>query len=219
MHGEAKHSCAVGEKRENERKREKSYHSRCRSDGSFHCSGVCGSGYEVVLYDVRGDAIAKGRELIHINQKAAKEEGYLTEAECEERLGRICFCESMECFRLADFVIEAIVENREIKKKFWGEISQLVSEDAILTSNTSGLSITDLAEAVERPERFCGLHWLNPPHICPLVEIICGTATTEKTVEKVREISIDVGKVPVVLKKEIPDFLSTDFSLQFCGRP
>lgn len=170
-----------------------------------------GSGYEVVLYDVRGDAIAKGRELIHINQKAAKEEGYLTEAECEERLGRICFCESMECFRLADFVIEAIVENREIKKKFWGEISQLVSEDAILTSNTSGLSITDLAEAVERPERFCGLHWLNPPHICPLVEIICGTATTEKTVEKVREISIDVGKVPVVLKKEIPGFLINRF--------
>lgn len=79
-----------------------------------------GSGYEVVLYDVKGDALAKGRELIHINQKAAKEEGYLTEAECEERLGRICFCESIECFQLADFVIEAIIEKRHIEVADYG---------------------------------------------------------------------------------------------------
>lgn len=170
-----------------------------------------GRGYEVTLYDIKKDALTKGRELIHINQKAAMEEEGLTEVECKDRTDKISFSDSMECFRSADFVIEAIVEKMEIKEQFWKEVSKLVSTEAVLTTNTSGLSITGLAKTVRQPERFCGLHWLNPPHICPLVEIICGEKTAEETIGKVKKISIDVGKVPVVLKKDIPGFLINRF--------
>ena len=170
-----------------------------------------GKGYEVTLYDIGKAALEKGRELILLNQKTAREEGVLSEKDCEEQRSRIRFSDSQECFRASDFVIEAIVENKEIKKKFWKDVSAVASDSAIFTTNTSGLSITELSEAVCRPERFCGLHWLNPPHICPLVEIICGRDTGEETVEKVKQMSEDVGKVPVVLKKEVPGFLINRF--------
>ena len=170
-----------------------------------------GEGYEVVLYDIGKTALEKGKEMILLNHQAACKEGFLSEKDCVEQMDRIRFSDSQDCFQTADFVVEAIVENKEIKKQFWKDVSAAAPESAILTTNTSGLSITELSEAVYLPERFCGLHWLNPPHICPLVEIIYGKKTGEETVEQVKRMSENAGKVPVILKKEVPGFLINRF--------
>lgn len=99
----------------------------------------------------------------------------------------------------------------EIKHSFWSEISALVPEKAILTSNTSGLSLTEIAKAVRKPERFCGMHWLNPPHICPLVEIINGDKTAPETADIVYDLACDIHRYPVRLKTEVPGFLVNRF--------
>ncbi|MDR0491066.1 MAG: 3-hydroxyacyl-CoA dehydrogenase family protein, partial [Oscillospiraceae bacterium] len=80
-------------------------------------------------------------------------------------------------------------------------------EDAILTSNTSGLSLTEIAKAVKKPERFCGMHWVNPPHIVPLVEVIKGEKTSDATADAVYENAVSVGKKPIIVKKDVPGFV------------
>ena len=95
-----------------------------------------------------------------------------------------------------------------MKKKFWNEISHLVQENAILCTNTSGMSITEMATAVYRPERFTGMHWFNPPHIVQLVEVTKGEKTTDETADAVMELSRKLGKKPVKVQKDIPGFIA-----------
>lgn len=163
--------------------------------------------YEVTLYDLYENGLEKGKELIAINQKTSIEEGELTIRESESIVSKIRFSMDLECFREADYVIEAIVENLEVKKKFWSGVSELTPEDTVLTSNTSGLSITAIAEAVKRPERFAGMHWVNPPHIVPLVEVIAGEKTARETLEIVMEVAESINKKPVMVKKDINGFI------------
>ena len=141
-------------------------------------------GIPAVLYDVDSLFLDRSKSLIAVNQKALVEAGELTDAESEEIRSKITHTLDITDFRDADFVIEAIVEDLETKHALWTKISELVTDEAILTSNTSGLSISRIAEAVKRPERFCGMHWINPPHIVPLVEVICGDHTAPETAEK-----------------------------------
>ena len=123
----------------------------------------------------------------------------------------IGYTQDPQDFARADYVVEAIIENMEIKKKFWSQISAIVKETAILTSNTSGLSLTEMAEAVRLPGRFCGMHWLNPPHICPLIEVIRAKETDEETMETVRAMALDIRHFPVTLNREVPGFLVNRF--------
>lgn len=143
-------------------------------------------GYQVILYDIK-------------------------EQENKEKIEGISYTCNIECFKRADFVVEAIIEDLKIKHQFWQEVSLLVPVTAILTSNTSGLSLTKIAEAVLAPERFCGMHWLNPPHICPLIEIIKGKKTDDKTVDAIYQLAKDIHHFPVKLKKEVPGFLVNRF--------
>ena len=160
-------------------------------------------GYEVALYDISEEAIARSRELVRINQEAAPQ--------AENTIRQIVFTCEKECFRNVDFVIEAVIEKIAVKNNFWNEISVMVPETAVLSSNTSGLSLTQIAETVKKPERFCGMHWLNPPHIYPLVEIIKGEKTSESTMDIVYRVAQDIGRLPVKLKKEVPGFLVNRF--------
>lgn len=151
--------------------------------------------YKTVVYDIDQSGLDRCRERI----------------EKETAGTEIVFSREKDCFAQADFVVEAIVENMDAKHMFWQEVSSIVPKRAVLTTNTSGLSITQIAEAVERPQRFCGMHWLNPPHICPLIEVIKGEKTDAETAEAVRQTGIDVGRVPVMLEKEVPGFLINRF--------
>lgn len=165
------------------------------------------NGYYVVLYDIEDQFLEKGRNLIDINQQTLISVGDFTPEQSKENMSRISFSCSKACFSEADFVIEAIVENMEVKHAFWAEISALVPADAILTSNTSGLSLTEIAKVIKYPERFAGMHWVNPPHLIPLVEVIKGEKTTIETAQLVYALSLRIGKKPVMLNKDAAGFI------------
>ena len=165
-----------------------------------------GSGYEVVLYDAFDEAIAKGKRQIDINQETLIGEGILSKTESDNIVSRISFTKSKDCFADCFLVVEAIVEKIEIKHEFWQEVSQIAPAEAILTTNTSGLPITRIAEKVTRPERFLGQHWINPPHLLPICEIIKGEKTSPEMVTKMKDIILKLGKCPVVIK-DVPGFV------------
>ncbi len=164
-------------------------------------------GYNVTLYDISEESISKAKELIKMNQKNAISENVITEEESKKSLSNIEYTLDADSFKDADFVIEAIAEKMEIKHKFWERISNIVSKEAVLTTNTSGLSINKISEAVNIPERFCGMHWVNPPHIIPLVEIIAGDNTKQETLDIVNKIALSIERKPVMVKKDASGFV------------
>lgn len=162
-------------------------------------------GYEVTLYDIFETALERAKEVIKINQQTEVANGNTSEDESKALIDRIGFTGNIEDFKEADFVVEAVLEKMEVKHDFWSKVSEIVDEDIILTSNTSGLSITKIAEAVRNPERFAGMHWINPPHIIPLIEVIKGEETLDETTNKVYELCERMNKKPVIVK-DAPGF-------------
>lgn len=163
-------------------------------------------GFAVIVYDKGEHFLEKGRSLIDINQRGLVEEGELTKEQSAQVMARISYTLQQDCFAAADFVVEAILEDLAVKQSFFAEITQIMKPDAILTSNTSGLSITTLSQGLEHPGRFCGMHWLNPPHLLPLVEVISGENTHPETLETVCEMAVLLGKKPVRVK-DSPGFI------------
>ena len=162
-------------------------------------------GYDVTLYDIFPSALEKAGNLIRLNQETEVAEHVVTPEESAALLERIRYSEDKACFEGADLVVEAILEKLDVKHAFWAEISVLVPEDAILASNTSGLSITAIAEVVKRPERFGGMHWINPPHLIPLIEVIQGKKTDDETAAAIRDMALAVEKKPVIVQ-DAPGF-------------
>ena len=132
--------------------------------------------------------------------------GKLTAEQSAALVGRISFTSRLEDLADTDFLVEAILEKLEVKHDFYRQLCAVVAEDAILCSNTSGLSITKIAEAVTHPERFAGMHWMNPPHIIPLIEIVEGEQTAPETAELVRQVALGMKKKPVIVK-DAPSFV------------
>ncbi|WP_195200744.1 3-hydroxyacyl-CoA dehydrogenase family protein [Faecalispora jeddahensis] len=164
-------------------------------------------GYDTVLYNHREATLEKARRMIELNQEALVLSGELSQAESDAVKARIQLTSDESCFQNCDVVVESIVENMEAKHQLWQKISALAREDAILTTNTSGLSITEIAKAVQRPERFCGMHWFNPPHLVPLVEVIKGEETEDQTARVVAELAERIGKKAVTVKKDAKGFI------------
>lgn len=162
-------------------------------------------GYGVYLYDVFPEALERAKNYIKINQETEVNENIISKEESDALISRIDFGVDPQKFSDVDFLIEAIVEKLEIKHKFWHEVSRIVKEDALLVSNTSGLSITKIAEVVHNPERFAGMHWINPPHIIPLIEVISGEKTSQEAAQAVYDLSVAVDKKPVLIK-DAPGF-------------
>lgn len=170
-------------------------------------------GIKTVLYSVSEADFKKADEVITKSLDALVENGRLDPGEASRIRQEIRFTTDKNCFAQADLVIEAIPERIDIKKNFYEEISRLVPADAILTSNTSAISVNQLSTYVVHPERFCGTHFLNPPHIIPLVEITKGDQTDPAICEYLYELFKKMGKEPVLLKKDVKGFLSN--RLQF----
>ena len=95
----------------------------------------------------------------------------------------------------------------DVKHTFWEEVSRLVGEDVVLATNTSGMSVTEIAQAVYRPERFAGMHWVNPPHLIPLVEVIAGEASADETMDILCDIAVSLEKKPVRVYKDPTGFI------------
>lgn len=165
------------------------------------------AGYNVVLYDISDNSLSRGISIIETNQKNLIDSGLLTKEDAEQSLGRIQFTTDLNTFNCADLVIEAVIENIGVKHELLEKISSIVSEEAIIATNTSGLSITEIAKAVSNKKRFAGMHWWNPPHLIPLIEIIKGEETSQETVDELIRISKSLNKKPVLVKKDILGFI------------
>lgn len=165
-------------------------------------------GYDVCVYDLAEAALENARVRIAQGTNNLIADGKIDREAGDALLARISYTTDKSCFTTCDFMVESIVENPDIKRAFYAEVSDLARPDAILCSNTSGLSINLLAEAVKGPERFCGMHWFNPSNIVPLIEIVRGDATTDAVAEAVRAVARSVGKKPVVVQKDVPGFVA-----------
>lgn len=157
------------------------------------------AGWDTVLYNRSESGLQRAKKLIEVNQATLVREDILSGEASAAIQQNIQMTTDRRVLSDAALVVENIVEDLEAKRTFWAEISGMAPKEALLATNTSGLHITDIAAAVERPERFMGQHWLNPPHLLPLCEIIAGEKTSPENVQRMRELVTGLGKQPVVV--------------------
>jgi 3-hydroxybutyryl-CoA dehydrogenase len=165
------------------------------------------SGYEVVLSDVDSSIVDRAVQRMEAFMDKSIEKGRLTADQKAENLSRITRSTGVSDFGDADLVIEAIIEDLELKKKAFGEFDQVCKPEALLASNTSSMSITILASATKRPQQVAGMHFFNPPALMKLVELIRGYSTSDKTLEILSEVAKKMGKITVEVKKDSPGFI------------
>ena len=163
-------------------------------------------GLRVTLWNRSQEGIDRARTLITNSQTALVSAGRLAETESQELTRRITVETNESCFADAVFIIESIVENLEAKQAFFRRINPVMREDCIIATNTSGLSISALGTSVNKPERFVGMHWINPPHLIPLVEVVSGKETTVETAGFAYDLALRLGKRPLQVK-DIPGFV------------
>lgn len=174
--------------------------------GSGIVQAFAQKGYEVIVRDIKDEFVDRG--IAGINKSLSKlvTKGKVTEEFKEEVLSRITGTTDLNMAADCDLVIEAAVENMEIKREIFAQLDKICKPETILVSNTSSLSITEVASATNRPDKVIGMHFFNPATIMKLVEVIRGMATSQETFEEVRELSVAIGKEPVEVA-EAPGFV------------
>ncbi|PSP96360.1 3-hydroxyacyl-CoA dehydrogenase [Halobacteriales archaeon QS_5_70_17] len=166
------------------------------------------AGYEVALRDIDEELVQEGYDQIEWSLEKLAENDQITEEEAEASLARIDPVVEVEAaVGDADVVIEAVPEKMAIKKDVYGEVEAHAPDRALIVTNTSSLSITELSEVTERPEQFCGMHFFNPPVRMQLVEVISGAHTAEETLTTVEGLAEEFGKTPVRVRKDSPGFI------------
>jgi 3-hydroxybutyryl-CoA dehydrogenase len=165
------------------------------------------SGYAVTMVDISSEALNKGRATIGANLDRQIKKGTLQANQKDAVLGRVATSTSLDAIADASIVIEAVTENRDLKFRIFGDLDQQVRPDAILASNTSSISITEIGARTNRADRVIGMHFMNPVPMMQLVEIIRGLATSQETTAKVLELSKAVGKTPVEVQ-DYPGFVA-----------
>lgn len=165
-------------------------------------------GRTVRLYDASTEALEQARTNIDTALETLADAGRLPADDHAAITERISYHETIEeAVSDADLVTEAVTEDLEIKHEVFTRLDRHAPAEAILATNTSGLSITDIAGVVTDPSRVVGTHWFNPPHIVPLVEVVRGEQTSDTTVSRMYDLLEVVGKEPVEVKKDIPGFI------------
>lgn len=166
------------------------------------------AGYQVVLRDINDEAVARGLDSIKRNLAKGIQRGKVTEEERDQTLQRIQTTTRMEDLRKVDLLIEAAPENLELKQALLREAEAIVKSDAVFATNTSSLSISEIAAGATRPEQVVGMHFFNPVHIMRLIEIVVGAQTSEPTVTTVRAVAQRMNKEPIVVR-DVPGFASS----------
>ncbi|MEQ8198962.1 MAG: 3-hydroxybutyryl-CoA dehydrogenase [Clostridiaceae bacterium] len=163
-------------------------------------------GFEVIVRDIKEEFVDRGLAGIQKNVEKLAAKGKITEEEKDAILSRISGTTDLNAAADCDLVVEAAVENMKIKREIFAELDAICKPETILASNTSSLSITEVAAATKRPDKVIGMHFFNPAPIMKLVEIIRGMATSNETFEAVKAVSIAMGKEPVEVA-EAPGFV------------
>jgi len=165
------------------------------------------AGYRVILRDVQESFLQRGMDTIGKNLDREVKKGKLTEAEKPQVLARLKPVTDMAAVAAADFVVEAVPEKLEMKRAVLTEADKLLRPDVILTSNTSSIAITTLAAITKRPERFVGMHFMNPVPVMVLVEVIRALQTSDQAFQLTMELAKKLGKTPVAVN-DAPGFVS-----------
>lgn len=173
-----------------------------------------GAGCAVRLADLSDALLEGGMARLRMGQQALVEAGLLSQEGAEATLGRVEPTTSLEAgCEGADLLVEAISEDLALKQEMFERFDTFCPEEAVFATNTSGLSITAIAGATRRPERVAGMHFWNPPHIIPLVEVTRGAATSDETADLLMAACRRVGKRPILVRHDIPGFVGN--RLQF----
>ena len=169
---------------------------------------VCAqAGYDVFLNDLKPEFVERGLSGIKKNLVRQVDKGRMTAEQLDVIVGRITSSSDLQDAKNADLIIEAAVENMDIKAKIFGQLDEIAPEHAILASNTSSLPITEIAAATKRPEKVIGMHFMNPVPVMKLVEIIRGLATADEVYQTIEDITKTLEKVPVEVN-DFPGFVS-----------
>jgi 3-hydroxybutyryl-CoA dehydrogenase len=174
------------------------------------------AGCEVILYDVNNDALRNGMERIRADLKRSVEKIKMTDDDASAALARIHPRSSLDDLAPSDFVIEAALEDLETKKKIFQHLSDTTAAHAILSSNTSSLSITSIARFAKNPENVVGMHFFNPPPLMKLVEVVRGKQTSDETINATIALARAMKKEPVVCK-DTPGFIVNRIARPFYG--
>ncbi|TMC89624.1 MAG: 3-hydroxybutyryl-CoA dehydrogenase [Chloroflexi bacterium] len=158
------------------------------------------SGYETVVREVNQQLLEKGLARIQSNWDMLAGKGKMTQGQVDEYRSRLHGTVNMEDFADCDLVIEAVIENMEEKLRLFPALDKILKPDALILSNTSSLSVTQMGAVTKRPDKVCGLHFFNPAPVMKLVEIVRTISTSEETIETVRQFAISLGKTPVLAK-------------------
>ncbi|MEJ2290928.1 MAG: 3-hydroxyacyl-CoA dehydrogenase NAD-binding domain-containing protein [Deinococcales bacterium] len=174
--------------------------------GSGIAQACAVAGHDVELCDVAPGALERAEQgIAHSLGRLVRKEA-LSQAEADEARGRIAMKDRLEGLGEAGVVIEAVYESIEVKRDVWRRLAEVTSEGALLATNTSSLSVTEVAGFSGRPERFCGLHFFNPVPMMALVEVVRGLQSSDETVEQARAFAEGIGKTPIVCEDK-PGFI------------
>lgn len=165
-------------------------------------------GYDVIFHVRSERSMERARGIIGVSLTADVQSGRLCREEADKLLGSLRFTTEVRDLSDRELVIESIVEDLEIKQEYWERVSYVVSDQCVLATNTSGLSINEISARVKGKNRFLGMHWFNPAHLIPLIEVIRGRETDENSVRLVVETARTIGKKPVLCRRDVPGFIA-----------
>lgn len=184
--------------------------------GSGIAQVAASAGHKVILFDTNSFALEKAESSISSGLGKLAEKGKISLDESKNIFKRIKFSSYVQDFKPCGLIIEAIVENMEVKQKVFSDLEKIVYGNCVLASNTSSLSITAIASACAKPERIIGIHFFNPAPILPLVEIIPGVSTAKNLAEKIKVLMESWKKIPVIAK-DTPGFIVNRVARPFYG--
>ena len=173
-------------------------------NGIAHVLAV--AGYDILLTDTSNAQMQKALKAIGNNLSRQVSRGHLEQVEATDALARIQTVAGLPELAHAELVVEAATEDEDIKREILSDLGEVLNPDALICTNTSSISITRLASVSGRPEKFMGMHFMNPVPVMELVELIRGIATDEETFNKVREVVLKAGKVPTN-SEDFPAFI------------
>ncbi|MDW7650727.1 MAG: 3-hydroxybutyryl-CoA dehydrogenase [Bacillota bacterium] len=174
--------------------------------GSGIATAALGAGFAVFLQDVSAELIQRGAGMVSANLERMVKKGKLSREAADSQLDKLQTGTSLDVMADADVVIEAVFENMAVKKEIYRELDRICKPEAWFASNTSGLSITEMASVTKRPERVVGMHFFNPVPVMKLVEVIRGEATSDEIFTAAMDLSVTLGKEPIAVN-EAPLFV------------
>ncbi len=165
------------------------------------------NGYTVIMQDIKQDFVDRGLQFIEKNLSKLVDKEKISPKDKDEITSRLQGTLDLNDFNTVDFVVEAAIEDIEVKNEIFAQLDKITDQGIILATNTSSLSITEIAAATNRPERVAGMHFFNPAPIMKLVEVIKGLKTSDQTAREIKDLAKSLNKVPVLVKKDEAGFI------------